>query len=41
MQFLAQKSITEVAHPPYSPDLAPNDLWLLPKMKSTLKGQRF
>jgi hypothetical protein len=24
-QFLAQKSITEMEHPPYSPDLAPND----------------
>jgi histone-lysine N-methyltransferase SETMAR len=23
-QFLAQKSITEMEHPPYSPDLAPN-----------------
>jgi hypothetical protein len=24
-QFLTQKSITEVEHPPYSPDLAQND----------------
>jgi hypothetical protein len=24
-QFLAQKSITEMEHPPYSPDLAPKD----------------
>jgi len=40
-QFLAQKSITEMEHPPYSPDLAPNDFWLLPKIKSALKGQRF
>jgi hypothetical protein len=25
-QCVAQKSITEMEHPPYSPDLAPNDL---------------
>jgi hypoxanthine-guanine phosphoribosyltransferase len=24
----------------YSPDLAPNDLWLFPKMRSALKGRR-
>jgi hypothetical protein len=24
-QFLAQKSITEMEHPPHSPDLAPNN----------------
>jgi histone-lysine N-methyltransferase SETMAR len=40
-QFLAQKSITQMEHPPYSPDLASNDLWLFPKIKSTLKGRRF
>jgi len=28
-------------HPPYSPDLALNDFWLFPKIKSSLKGQRF
>jgi len=28
-------------HPPYSPDLAPCDFFLFPKMKSTLKGTRF
>jgi hypothetical protein len=27
-------------HPPYSPDLAPNDIWLFPKIKYALKGQR-
>jgi transposase len=36
-QFLAQKLITEMEHPLYSPDLAPND-WLFPKIKSALKG---
>jgi hypothetical protein len=28
-------------HPPYSPDLVPNDLWLFPKIKSVLKKRRF
>jgi histone-lysine N-methyltransferase SETMAR len=31
-QFLTQKSIAETEHPPYSPDLAPNDFWLFPKV---------
>jgi hypothetical protein len=30
-QFLAQKSITEMEHPPCSSDLVPNDFWLFPK----------
>jgi len=32
---------TVVSHPPYSPDLAPSDFWLFPKLKETLKGQYF
>jgi hypothetical protein len=40
-QFLAQKSITEIKQPPYSLDLAPNDFWLFPKVKSALKGRIF
>jgi len=28
-------------HPPYSPDLAPSDLYLFPKLKIFLAGQRF
>jgi transposase len=28
-------------HPPYSPDLAPNDFWLFQKIKSALKEPRF
>jgi hypothetical protein len=27
-------------HPPYSPDLAPCDFFLFPKIKSALKGVR-
>jgi histone-lysine N-methyltransferase SETMAR len=38
--FVAQKSITEMEHPPCSPDLSPNDLWLFPEIKSIL-NRRF
>jgi transposase len=40
-QFLAQKSITEMEQPSYSPDLIPNDFWLFPKIKPALMGQRY
>jgi transposase len=39
--FLAKHHITQVCQPPYSPDLAPSDFWLFPKLKSPLKGRRF
>jgi hypothetical protein len=41
MQLLAQKSITEIEHPPCSPDLAPDGFWLFSEIKSSLKGRRF
>jgi hypothetical protein len=28
-------------HSSYSPELDPNDFWLFPETKSSLKGQRF
>ena len=28
-------------HPPYSPDLAPNDFYLFPKLKKLLRGRHF
>jgi histone-lysine N-methyltransferase SETMAR len=40
-EFLAKHSIPVVSHPPYSPDLAPYDFFLFPRLKSTLKGKRF
>nr|CAH7734624.1 unnamed protein product [Callosobruchus chinensis] len=40
-QFLEKKSIPVLEHPPYSPDLAPCDFYLFPKIKSSLKGTRF
>ena len=39
--FLASKDMTVVPHPPYSPDFAPCDFFLFPKMKIKLKGRRF
>lgn len=40
-EFLASKNIPVVPHPPYSPDLAPCDFFLFPRLKCTLKGHRF
>jgi hypothetical protein len=36
-QFLAQKSITEIEHPPHSYDWATNYFWLFPKSQVCLK----
>jgi transposase len=33
--------MTVVSQTPYSPDLAPVDFLLLPKLKSSLKGRQF
>jgi hypothetical protein len=37
-QFLAQKNVTALYHPPYCPDLSPPDYFLFPKLKIKLKG---
>ncbi len=39
VDFLAAKGVKTVPHPPYSPDLAPADFFLFPKMKAELAGQ--
>jgi transposase len=39
--ILAKHATTVLPQPPYSPDLAPADFLLFPKLKSTLKGRRF
>lgn len=39
--YLAKHNVTTLEHPPYSPDLAPADFFLFPRLKSSLKGQRF
>jgi hypothetical protein len=40
-QFLADKCIPVLEHPAYSPDLAPCDFYLFPKLKNALKGPHF
>ena len=40
-EFLVKQETIVVPQPPYSPDLAPADFFLFPKLKSTLKGRRF
>jgi histone-lysine N-methyltransferase SETMAR len=38
--YLAKHQTSVVPHPPYSPDLAPADFFLFPKLKTTLvKGK--
>jgi hypothetical protein len=39
--FLAEKNVTTMEHPPYSPELVPVDLYLFPGLKSALKGRNF
>ena len=36
--YLTKMGIKTVPHPPYSPDLAPCDFWLFPKLKENLRG---
>ena len=40
-QFLAQRKVTVLDHPPYSPDLTPAGYFLFPKVKSHLKGDKY
>jgi transposase len=40
-EFLATKQITMLGHPAHSPDLAPSDFFLFPKIKKLLKGRHF
>ncbi|EFN60286.1 hypothetical protein EAG_04365, partial [Camponotus floridanus] len=37
----AQKNISVVLQPPYSPDLSPCDFFLFPRLKTHLKGHQF
>jgi transposase len=40
-EFLAKHSIPVVPQPSYSPDLAPCNFFLFPRLKITLKGKQF
>ena len=38
---MAKHKIVQLRQPPYSPDIAPCDFWMFPKLKMVLKGKRF
>jgi len=40
-QFLAKHGTAQLQQLPYSPDLAPCDFFLFPRLKKVLKGHRF
>ena len=40
-EFLANKQITVLEHPAYSPDVAPSGFFLFPKIKEIMKGRHF
>ncbi|CAH1954610.1 unnamed protein product [Acanthoscelides obtectus] len=40
-QYLTEENVELLDHPPYSPDLNPNDFFTFPKIKNRLRGQRF
>ena len=39
--YLTKMGIKTVSHPPYSPDLAPCDFWLFPKLKEKLRDSHY
>ena len=40
-QFFDDNNFEVVPHAPYSLDLAPNNFWLFPTLKDTLRGRTF
>jgi len=40
-QFLAKHGTAQLQEPPFSPDLAPCDFFLFPRLKKVLKGHQF
>jgi len=40
-QYLAKRKVVCLDHPPYSPDLAPPDYFLFPKLKMPMKGHHY
>jgi len=40
-EFLVQNNTTTLPHPPYTPDLASCDFFIIPKLKTDLKGHDF
>ena len=40
-EFLVKNKIAVLEQPPFSPDLAPCDFFVFPKLKEVIKGTRF
>ena len=40
-EYLKQENGVELPHPPYSPDLAPCDFFLFPRLKKHLAGRKY
>ena len=40
-EFLAKQTVAMLPQPPFSPDLTPPDFFLIPRLKSSLKGHHF
>ncbi|KAG5323782.1 MOS1T transposase, partial [Pseudoatta argentina] len=40
-EFVAKNNTLMISQPPYSPDLAPCDFFLFPKLKRPMKGRRY
>ena len=40
-EFLVKNKIVTMPQPPYSPDVAPADFYLFPKLKTPMKGKHF
>jgi len=40
-EFLEKQTVATLPQPPYSPDLAPPNFFLFPRLKSSLKGHHF
>jgi len=40
-EYLSKNKVKILSHPPYSPDLAPCDFFLFPKIKKELGGRSF
>jgi histone-lysine N-methyltransferase SETMAR len=40
-EYLAEKGVTVLPHPPYSPDLSPPDFFLFGYLKQRMRGKRF
>ena len=41
VDFFTSEKVNVLPHPPYSPDLAPCDFFLFPKLKKHLSGRRY